>query len=86
MLDAGKLARLEWLLFTVLGFVAAQLLVNLGVRARVGGFKIEHLYVGFLLMLAGFFIKKAWLFYLGLGVAINDFVIDWGAGAFQART
>src|SRR3989344_5030912 len=73
------------ILYAAAGFIAAQFFTMLGVTAALNGFKIHHLYVGFIMMLAGFAARRKWLLYVGLGVALNDFVIEWASGSFTPR-
>ena len=75
--------NLKDLLLIVFGFLFAQFFVTLGVKLTINGFKVEHLYVGALLMLIAYVLdkktgKEKWmqLFWFGLGIFINDFYLD----------
>lgn len=75
--------NLKDLIIIIFGFLLAQFFVNLGLEVTINGFKIEHLYVGALLMFIAYTLdkktgKERWmqLFWLGFGVFLNDFYLD----------
>ncbi|MBI1973312.1 hypothetical protein HYS54_00720 [Candidatus Micrarchaeota archaeon] len=73
------------IIFSIIGFAFAQFFTNLGVQASLGGFKIHHMFVGLVMMVAAFATKRKKPFYFGFGIAVNDFLIHWFAGDFAPK-
>ncbi|GEM_PF-6929901 len=71
------------LLITALGFLFAEFFVLLGVRVVINGFKFQHLWLGIALMLFSLYMDRRgknllWMdiFWFGLGIAVNDLIMD----------
>lgn len=67
----------------VFGFAFAHFFAIQGLRFFIGSFKFEHLYLGIILMVLGYLLdlrtkneKFMYLFYFGLGIALNDIYLE----------